>query len=477
MRQPYFGIQRIETGGCRGYRPEAHYLDPVEAALANFEGAVEQGPEAGIGFVSMFSGIGVPDFAWLRRGTFRSLGHAEIDPFACAVLEARFPHSPNFGDVSRKDWKSWRKRSLHGLPLPVLVGGSPCQPYSIAGTRLGLDDPRGNLALVFVRAARDLDAALTVYENVPHLATSNAGKDFAMFLDEWRATGRAFAWGVLDSRFFGVGQRRRRIFGCAARDWSDAAAVVLAPRGDDRHLGCPLYDDRSPESVLLSLVKERRFRKGSVGIKVTSVSAELGRPEKTVWGNAGVMTADGTVFTVDKAEGAVEWRGIPLPFDTREVFDYSRCGGDPHRLILSRRAAEGLAKRAVTKRLKMPHRLAEAIAAQLAGAGSEWLGGGYVPAVTGTLTTGAGLARVSAASNCLEMVVGLGDALVRRFSPEEAEELQGLPRGWTRIAWQEGNAGSKGDGFCDDNPRYKAVGNAMAIPVLDYIGAGIELVL
>jgi len=184
---------------------------------------------------------------------------ADFDDFPSAVLKHHYPHVPNAGDVLKHDWTQYRGKA------DLIVGGSPCQSFSHAGKRLGMDDPRGNLALHYLRIIRDVQPKWFIYENVPGLLSSNEGHDFATFLGEMVKLGYGFAYRVLDAQYFGVPQRRRRVFvvGCADGDWRSAAAV--------------LFDKESLCGNLASSKTKRQgsslFSQGSVG----SEGGELGR--------------------------------------------------------------------------------------------------------------------------------------------------------------------------------------------------------
>lgn len=158
-------------------------------------------------YVSVFSGIEAASVAWGPLG-WEPMAFAEVDPFPCAVLAERFPGVPNLGDVTRIDWGGFVEAA--GRP-DVLVGGSPCQSFSVAGRREGLAGASG-LMFEYIRAVRELVPRWFVWENVPGALTSERGEAFRQLLSEMDALGYGLVWRVLDAQFFGVAQRRERVF-------------------------------------------------------------------------------------------------------------------------------------------------------------------------------------------------------------------------------------------------------------------------
>jgi DNA (cytosine-5)-methyltransferase 1 len=178
-------------------------------------------------YFSCFSGIEAASVAWEPLG-WTPVGFSEIDPFASAVLAHRFPNVRNYGDITKHhEWDIGRGS------VDVLVGGSPCQAFSVAGLRKGLDDPRGQLTLVYLQLAARLEPEWIVWENVPGVLSADGGRAFGAFLGGLAELGYGFAWRVLDARFFGVPQRRRRVFLVARRagDWQRPGEVLLEPAG------------------------------------------------------------------------------------------------------------------------------------------------------------------------------------------------------------------------------------------------------
>lgn len=177
-----------------------------------------------IRYISLCSGVEAASLAFSQLDRFEPVAFAEVDEFPSAVLAARFPDTPNLGDVTKVNWEEYRGAA------ELVIFGSPCTSYSIAGLRKGLDDPRGQLMLECLAACRSIDPEWAVFENVAGLLSSDRGRSFETFLNAvailWPRGG--CAWRILDSQWFGVPQRRRRVFAVInTRDWRRAAAVLL----------------------------------------------------------------------------------------------------------------------------------------------------------------------------------------------------------------------------------------------------------
>ena len=150
---------------------------------------------------------------------------SEIEPFPCAVLAERYPFVPNLGDMTKIN--GWAMRGQ----IDLLVGGTPCQGFSVAGLRGGLNDPRSGLAGHYVRLAAELRVPWLLWENVPGALSTSGGADFRAFVSALDELGYGLAWAVLDAQWFGVAQRRKRLFLVGRLgDWRGPGQVLFEPR-------------------------------------------------------------------------------------------------------------------------------------------------------------------------------------------------------------------------------------------------------
>jgi len=184
--------------------------------------------KATLTYGSVCSGMEAATLAFTPLG-WRCAFVSEIDKAPSALLAQRYPDVPNRGDMTK--FEEWPHE-----PIDLLVGGTPCQSFSVAGLRKGLADPRGNLMLTYGAIAKRLRPTWLLWENVPGVLSSNGGRDFGAFLGMLAELGYGFAYRVLDAQFFGLAQRRKRVFVVGhLGDWRAPAAVLFEPeslRGD-----------------------------------------------------------------------------------------------------------------------------------------------------------------------------------------------------------------------------------------------------
>lgn len=174
-------------------------------------------------YISLFSGIEAATVAWEPLG-WEPVCFAEFDEFPSAVLAERYPEVPNVGDVTKVNWKKYRNK------VDLVVGGSPCQSFSIAGKREGLQGESG-LMFEYIRAVREVRPRWFLWENVPGALSSENGEAFRRLLSEMDKLGYGLAWRILDAQFFGVAQRRRRLFLVGHLGACPPVEVLIEPEG------------------------------------------------------------------------------------------------------------------------------------------------------------------------------------------------------------------------------------------------------
>jgi len=174
-----------------------------------------------VNYLSVCSGVEAATVAWHDLG-FNPVAFSEIEKFPSDVLKHHYPHVPNMGDMTK--YKEWNLNES----IDLLVGGTPCQSFSVAGLRKGLEDSRGNLALTYVGILDKFRPKWCVWENVPGVLSSNGGRDLGSFLGALVELGYGFSYRVLDAVHFGTPQRRRRVFvvGCLG-NWESPAKVLF----------------------------------------------------------------------------------------------------------------------------------------------------------------------------------------------------------------------------------------------------------
>lgn len=174
-------------------------------------------------YISLFSGIEAATVAWQGLG-FEPIAFCEIDPYCCALLEHYYPNVPNLGDITQIKWRRYRGK------CDIIIGGSPCQSFSIAGSRTGRAGESGLMA-EYIRAVREIRPRWLVWENVPGAFSVERGEAFRQLLSELEKLGYCLAWRVLDAQFFGVAQRRRRVFVVGSLGDTRAADVLFEREG------------------------------------------------------------------------------------------------------------------------------------------------------------------------------------------------------------------------------------------------------
>ena len=378
-------------------------------------------------FLSVCSGIEAASVAWNPIG-WEALGFSEIEPFPCAVLKHHYPEVPNFGDMTK--FMEWPDATID-----VLCGGTPCQSFSVAGLRKGLDDPRGNLMLTFLATAKRYRPRWVVWENVPGVLSSNGGRDFGTFLGGLAECGYGFAYRVLDAQYFGLAQRRKRVFVVGyLGDWHRAAAVLF-----EQH---SLQGHPAP----------RREKGKDVAGTLKACAGESGG-----WSNSVDHAAAGYMQTwpADVASTLNAHFGDKQGLEDQHALGGGHCSSLPEVAMCLN--AGGMKRQDSESETLIP-----TIGGGFDAQAFDWQSGGDSRGLDPKPT--AQLQRCQVPAVHTEMQV-------RRLTPEECEALQGFPRGYTAIPWR----GKPAD-QCPDGPRYKALGNSWAVPVVRWIGERINKV-
>ena len=318
----------------------------------------------------------------------------------------------------------------------VLVGGTPCQSFSVAGLRKGLNDPRGNLMLVYGAIADHFRPTWIVWENVPGVLSSNGGRDFGSFLGMLGELGYGVAYRVLDAQYFGVAQRRRRVFVVGyLGDWRRAAQILFE---SESLSGNPAPSRKTGEGITRDV--ETQFG--------TDIAGTLTRRHDSS------PCADRGQNVVYDMRGRGGGNTAPTLCTDHPSRPSDFC---PVVMSTGQGNAEITEGRAPT--LNCNHEAPIlALAGNTIGRKPENGGNGcgYQEDLSYTLT------------KTDEHGIMQGST-VRRLTPRECERLQGFPDDWTKIPWRGASAEN-----CPDGPRYKACGNSMAVPVMNWIGGRIE---
>lgn len=170
-------------------------------------------------YISLFSGIEAASAAWMPLG-WKCVALSEVDPYCCSVLDRRVPGVPNVGDIRLVDWRKYAGKT------DIVIGGSPCQSFSVAGKRAGLAGESG-LMLEYIRAIQEIRPRCFVWENVPGALSSERGEAFRCLLGAMDEIGYGMAWRVLDAQFFHLAQRRERVFLVGVLGSAASAAEIL----------------------------------------------------------------------------------------------------------------------------------------------------------------------------------------------------------------------------------------------------------
>ena len=375
-------------------------------------------------YLSVCSGIEAATVAWHHMG-WKPVGFSEIEKFPSEVLAHHYPQVTNFGDMTK--YKEWNINDSVGL----LVGGTPCQSFSVAGLRKGLEDPRGNLALTYVGILDKFRPKWCIWENVPGVLSSGDGRDFGAFLGALAELGYGFAYRVLDAQNFGVAQRRRRVFvvGCLG-SWESAAKVLF-----------------ESESLSGNIKKSKRKKQETSKNFIPSVANCL----------------QTTCHEWSRADGfnMIAYENHPSDSRVKEMGDIcqtvtSTWGMGGGNIPFVQNVAVDIYNLTTNNNTSQTIRN---------GTDIDHIGGIMQPIgsseISGTLRANPGSGWRS--NGTPVEAVAIQNMAIRRLTEVECERLQGFPDNYTNIKEN-----------CPSGARYKALGNSMAVPVMRWIGERIN---
>ena len=415
-------------------------------------------------YATVCSGIESPSVAWCGLG-WEPVFFSEVEAFPRAVLTERYPQVPIHGDFTTIQAEDYG-------PIDLLCAGTPCQDFSVAGLRAGLDGARGGLTMEFVSLAVRLRPRYLVWENVPGLLSIDGGRAFGLFLRTLgERGGYGLAYRVFDAQHFGVPQRRRRVFVVGyLGDWRPAAAVLFEPES--------LRRDHPPSREAGQRIAAGLTRGADSSGKGGYAGRRREDDENPI---APPITTNPTADTVRKGEIAVAIRTAQTSSRARGIGEdgqsYTLDGANGQAVVHSLRAHGFDASEDGTRR-------GTPLTPLTPNGGRAGIGVGAVAAYgissdaidrsgegDGSAGERAGLGIVADAAPSIRARPNNGVAAgmsVRRLTPRECERLQGFPDGYTAIVYRGKPAA--------DGPRYRALGNSMAVPVVRWIGERIAMV-
>ena len=467
-------------------------------------------------YISIFSGIEAASRAFEPLGWY-PVAFSEYASFPSAVLEERYPSVPNLGDITSVDWSSYKGT------VDLIVGGSPCQTFSLAGNRTGLAGASG-LMWEYIRAVRDVRPDWFLWENVPGALSADHGDAYQQLLENMDSLGYGMAWRVLDSQFFGVAQRRSRLFlvgrristmppvdgsqdDSSTRAANTAARVLFESTADlDCHesiighrnavaaftdntdniiaaTGSVITHDDTNECVTIGHMDSRSVdSKQSSTILTGAITSKTDTPIK--WLSGGMIT-NGKYWMIRATEwprnSRVAILSSVLEHDVDEKYNISEKRS---RSIMSRAAKHG-------KKIPAPvlHVLEARAGVKSGVSPSSYDANDHQPSLTPwdyqsseihssdsvypTMSAGAGkdgfvlvYTGDKTGIDINDDIDNIDDWTIRLLTPVECERLMGFPDGWTDVTYHEKPA--------KNDPRYTALGNSMVVNVMAWIGEGIR---
>lgn len=370
--------------------------------------------------VSLFSGIGGFDLGFQRAG-IECVAVCEIDKNAQAILRRHFPKAELFDDVRKVGIATHGRKSID-----VVCGGFPCQDLSVAGKRAGLAGERSGLWFEFARIIDELEPSWVVIENVPGLLSSDKGRDFAVIIQWLAQRGYGVVWRVLDAQYFGVPQRRRRVFLVASFGSGRSAEVLF-----ERESGAGNTKPSGEAGEVFAFYAGQGSKAGSIA---------YGNQSPTLKAASSGTNQVPTITPPLRASGGVT--SSPTMNKNKSDLDFlvsiveqNNFVSTPDMISLRANPAQPL--------IVMAHGQANA---EIVRDGSPSLTANHEQPIVAFTARDYGADASDAIS---------GSEGIRRLMPIECERLQGFPDGWT-------------DGQ-SDTQRYKQLGNAVAVPVVEWI--------
>lgn len=432
-------------------------------------------------YLSVCSGVEAATVAWHPLG-WEPVAFSEIEKFPSEVLKHHYPDVPNLGDMTK--YKEW---DFGTTGLDLLVGGTPCQSFSVAGLRKGIEDPRGNLALVYCGILDKFRPKWFVWENVPGVLSSGGGRDFGSLLGAMAELRYSCAYRVLDAQYFGVPQRRKRVFIVGhLGDWRSPAKVLFESESLSRNT----KKSRQARQEVTGYVESSfgQYREDSIAGTTKASGGVLGGGSETFltvyenhasdsrveevdvsptvtarWGTGGgnvpyvqAIPIHDQATRLNKGNGlGVGNEGDPCPTLTR---------GDMHMVAhaFKVRGGSGQGGKGYLGSDETAFTLAT-MQDQYLGIGSAAVGvDTYNASESGNVAVTLTASGNSSTNSGPKVMQGMA---IRKLTPMECERLQGFPDNYTNIKEN-----------CPDGHRYKAMGNSMAVPVMQWIGKRIQMV-
>ena len=436
-------------------------------------------------YISVCSGIEAATVAWNKLG-WNPLGFSEVDKFPSAVLKHHYPNVPNLGDMT--NYKEWNINES----VDLIIGGTPCQSFSISGLRKGLEDPRGNLALTYIGLLDHFKPKYFIWENVPGVLSSKKGEDFSSFIRAIQEIGYGFAYRTLDAQYFGVPQRRKRVFvvGCSSGDWRSAAEILFESESlsrdteESRQKG----KDSTKETRGSSTTDNNTLTKTDVHAVVyeshpnDSRVTDMGDTCTTVtarWGTGGNNTP---LVKVGDITEEVKVRKHKVDIDNLQQL-LRTCKSN------SKKTNKQIAEELSIPVTKVEHwfrtdssfaipsddvwfDLKKCLDIKDDTFDDQIMEFEYKDGVfesSQRVYDSTGKAPTLTATNDKQLIHHKEEpkSVIRRLTPVECERLQGFPCGYTEIPYN--NRPHTPDGH-----RYKALGNSMAVPVIRWLGERIN---